>query len=68
MAIYHCIGDSHTWQFIGKLPENLNNNNIENYKKKYNRIMKIIIKKIYFMDIDVVKMVHMLTILINEYL
>lgn len=38
MAIYHCIGDSHTWQFIGKLPENLNNNNIENYKKKYNRI------------------------------
>jgi len=28
LSTYHCIGDSHTWQFIGKLPENLNNNKI----------------------------------------
>ena len=35
--IIHCIGDSHTWQFIGKLPENLNiNENISGYKNKYN--------------------------------
>ena len=34
--IIHCIGDSHTWQFIGKLPENLNiNDNINGYKNKY---------------------------------
>jgi len=40
--IIHCIGDSHTWQFIGKLPENLNiNENISGYKNKYNNTITI---------------------------
>jgi hypothetical protein len=35
--IIHCIGDSHTWQFIGKLPENLRIfDNITNYKNAFN--------------------------------
>jgi hypothetical protein len=37
LMIIHCIGDSHTWQFINKLPANLNiNENIIGYKNKYN--------------------------------
>lgn len=48
LSTYHCIGDSHTWQFIGKLPENLNNNNVENYKKLYNRIYEKNNEKIIF--------------------
>ena len=34
--IIHCIGDSHTWQFIGKLPENLRVfDNVINYKNVF---------------------------------
>ena len=33
----HCIGDSHTWQFINQLPDNLEiNYNIILYKNKFN--------------------------------
>jgi hypothetical protein len=47
--IIHCIGDSHTWQFIGKLPENLNiNENISGYKNKYNNTITINNKNITF--------------------
>ena len=34
--IIHCIGDSHTWQFINKLPDNLYiYQDINKYKNKY---------------------------------
>lgn len=39
--IIHCIGDSHTWQFIDKLPENLYEYyNIHEYKNIYNRTVE----------------------------
>jgi hypothetical protein len=47
--IIHCIGDSHTWQFIGKLPENLRIfDNITNYKNAFNSNIKAFNSNITF--------------------
>jgi hypothetical protein len=47
--IIHCIGDSHTWQFINNLPENLNiHNNVIEYKHKYNNTITFDNKNITF--------------------